>query len=67
MTPLTAMRTAIEVTLSKPERTPEQLEAMAARVKRSIERAECFAFREYPQSADGNDHGDEGGAEPVVL
>lgn len=40
-TPLTAMRTAIEVTLSKPTRTPGQLEAMAARVKRSIERAEA--------------------------
>jgi signal transduction histidine kinase len=40
-TPLTAMRTTIEVTLSKPTRTPEQLEAMAARVRRSIERAEA--------------------------
>jgi signal transduction histidine kinase len=40
-TPLTAMRTAIEVTLSKPTRTTDQLEAMAARVKRSIERAEA--------------------------
>jgi signal transduction histidine kinase len=40
-TPLTVMRTAIEVTLSKPTRTPEQLEAMAARVKRSVERAEA--------------------------
>ncbi len=40
-TPVTAMRTAIEVTLSKPTRTPEQLEAMAARVKRSAERAEA--------------------------
>jgi signal transduction histidine kinase len=39
-TPLAAMRTAIEVTLSKPERTPDQLEAMAERVKRSVERAE---------------------------
>jgi K+-sensing histidine kinase KdpD len=37
---LTAMRTAIEVTLSKPARTPQQLEAMAERVKRSVERAE---------------------------
>jgi signal transduction histidine kinase len=35
------MRTAIEVTLSKPTRTPEQLEAMAARVERSVERAEA--------------------------
>ncbi len=40
-TPLAAMRTAIEVTLSKPTRTPEQLEAMAERVKRSVERAEA--------------------------
>jgi signal transduction histidine kinase len=40
-TPLTAMRTAIEVTLSKPTRTPAQLEEMAARVKRSVERAEA--------------------------
>ena len=40
-TPLTAMRTAIEVTLSKPTRTPDQLEDMAARVKRSVERAEA--------------------------
>src|SRR6202020_3449089 len=39
--PLTAMRTAIEVTLSKPARTPEQLEAMAARITRSVERAEA--------------------------
>lgn len=38
-TPLTAMQAAIEVTLAKPERTPEQLEAMAVRVKRSIDRA----------------------------
>jgi signal transduction histidine kinase len=40
-TPLTAMRTAIEVTLAKPARTPEQLEAMAERVKRSVEQAEA--------------------------
>jgi signal transduction histidine kinase len=40
-TPLTAMRTAIEVTLSNPTRTPDQLEAMAARVKRSVERAQA--------------------------
>jgi signal transduction histidine kinase len=35
------MRTAIEVTLSKPTRTPDQLEAMAAQVRRSVERAEA--------------------------
>jgi signal transduction histidine kinase len=40
-TPLTAMRTAIEVTLSKPTRSSEQLEAMALRVKRSIDQAEA--------------------------
>ncbi|MGD0198956.1 MAG: HAMP domain-containing sensor histidine kinase [Solirubrobacteraceae bacterium] len=40
-TPLTAMRAAIEVTLSKNPRTPDQLEAMAARVQRSAERAEA--------------------------
>src|SRR5262249_50991728 len=34
-TPLTVMRTAIEVTMAKPARTPEQLEAMAAKVARS--------------------------------
>jgi signal transduction histidine kinase len=39
-TPLTVMRTAIDVTLAKPSRTPEQLEAMAVRVRRSIDRAE---------------------------
>ena len=39
-TPLTMMRTAIDVTLAKPVRTDEQLEAMAVRVRRSIERAE---------------------------
>ncbi len=39
-TPLTVMRTAIDVTLAKPGRTDEQLEAMAVRVRRSIERAE---------------------------
>jgi signal transduction histidine kinase len=39
-TPLTLMRTAIDVTLAKPGRTPEQLEAMAVRVRRSVERAE---------------------------
>jgi signal transduction histidine kinase len=40
-TPLTAMRTSIDVTLSKPTRTPEQLEAMAAKVGRSIARAQA--------------------------
>jgi signal transduction histidine kinase len=40
-TPLTVMRTSIEVTLSKPSRTPEQLEAMAAKVHRSAQRAQA--------------------------
>jgi signal transduction histidine kinase len=40
-TPLTAMRTVIEVTLSKPARTPAQLEEMAAQVERSVHRAEA--------------------------
>ena len=39
-TPLTVMRTAIDVTLAKPSRSPEQLEAMAVKVRRSIERSE---------------------------
>jgi len=39
-TPLTVMRTAIDVALAKPNRTTEQLEDMAARVHRSIDRAE---------------------------
>jgi len=39
-TPLTVMRTAIDVALAKPARTTQQLEDMAARVRRSIDRAE---------------------------
>jgi signal transduction histidine kinase len=39
-TPLTVMRTAIDVTLAKPTRTMQQLEDMAVRVSRSIDRAE---------------------------
>jgi signal transduction histidine kinase len=41
-TPLTVMRTAIDVTLAKPGRTPQQIEAMAIRVRRSIDRAEAM-------------------------
>ncbi len=41
-TPLTVMRTAIDVTLAKPNRTTQQLEDMAARVRRSIDRAEAM-------------------------
>jgi len=39
-TPLTVMRTAIDVTLAKPSRSDEQIETMAAKVRRSIDRAE---------------------------
>jgi signal transduction histidine kinase len=39
-TPLTVMRTAIDVTLAKPGRTQEQLESMAVRVRRAVDRAE---------------------------
>ena len=39
-TPLTVMRTSIDVALAKPNRTTQQLEDMAARVRRSIDRAE---------------------------
>jgi signal transduction histidine kinase len=39
-TPLTSMRTAIDVVLAKPNRTAEQLESMAEKVRRSIDRAE---------------------------
>jgi signal transduction histidine kinase len=39
-TPLTVMRTAIDVALAKPNRTTQQLEEMAARIRRSIDRAE---------------------------
>jgi len=39
-TPLTVMRTAIDVALAKPSRTTQQMEDMAARVRRSIDRAE---------------------------
>src|SRR5205823_6028379 len=39
-TPLTVMRTAIDVALAKPNRTTPQLEDMAGRVRRSVDRAE---------------------------
>lgn len=39
-TPLTTMRTAIDVVLAKPNRTPEQLEATAEKVRRSVEKSE---------------------------
>jgi signal transduction histidine kinase len=39
-TPLTSMRTAIDVVLAKPNHTPEQLEATAEKVRRSIDQTE---------------------------
>jgi len=41
-TPLTVMRTAIDVALAKPSRNTQQLEDMAVRVRRSIDRAEAM-------------------------
>ena len=41
-TPLTVMRTAIDVTLAKPVRSPDQLEAMAKKVRRSVDQAEML-------------------------
>ena len=41
-TPLTVMRTAIDVVLAKPTRTPDQLEAMAAKVRRSVDQADVM-------------------------
>jgi signal transduction histidine kinase len=41
-TPLTLMRTAIDVTLAKPDRTPQQLEAMAVEVRGAVERSETL-------------------------
>jgi signal transduction histidine kinase len=39
-TPLTVMRTAIDVTLAKPNRDPDQLEAMATEVRQAVDGAE---------------------------
>jgi signal transduction histidine kinase len=36
------MRTAIDVTMAKPARTPEQLETMAVKVRQSLDRAEAL-------------------------
>jgi signal transduction histidine kinase len=41
-TPLTVMRTAIDVALAKPARSPEQLEAMAIKIRRSVDQAESL-------------------------
>ena len=63
-TPLTMMRTAIDVTLAKPGRTVRQLEDMAVRVRRSIDRAEVMvdALLALALSDRGLD-----GAEPADL
>ncbi len=39
-TPLTVMRTSIDVTMAKPDRSQQQLEVMAAKVRRSVDQAE---------------------------
>lgn len=41
-TPLTVMRTSIDVTLAKPNRTPEQLTAMAVEVRQAVAGAEAL-------------------------
>jgi len=41
-TPLTLMRAAIDVTLAKPDRMPEQLEAMAVEVRGAVDRSEAL-------------------------
>jgi signal transduction histidine kinase len=41
-TPLTVIRTAIDVALSKPDRTPAQLEAMARKVRTAVDRADAL-------------------------
>jgi len=63
-TPLTTMRTAIDVTLAKPSRTPEQLEAMAEKVRRSIDRAEGTIDALLTLAASNQD---VGSAEPLDL
>src|SRR5262249_58020847 len=44
-TPLTVMRTAIDVTLAKPDPSPEQLTTMAEKVRRYIDRRRCSSMR----------------------
>jgi signal transduction histidine kinase len=41
-TPLTVMRTAVDVTLAKPNRTPEQLDTMAIEVRQAVTDAEAL-------------------------
>jgi signal transduction histidine kinase len=60
-TPLTLMRTAVDVTLAKPGRTQEQLESMAVRVRRAVDRAEGMidALLTLAVSEQGAAHRDE--------
>jgi len=64
-TPLTLMRTAIDVTLAKPRRTAGQLESMAVRVRRSIDRAESMIDALLTLAI--SDQGRHARAEPVNL
>jgi signal transduction histidine kinase len=64
-TPLTLMRTAIDVTLAKPGRTAAQLESMAVRVRRSIDRAESMIDALLTLAI--SDQGRQARAEPVNL
>jgi signal transduction histidine kinase len=41
-TPLTVMRTAVDVTLAKPDRSPAHFEAMADKIRRSIDQAQSL-------------------------
>ena len=64
-TPLTLMRTAIDVTLAKPRRTAAQLESMAVRVRRSIDRAESMIDALLTLAI--SDQGSQARTEPVNL
>ena len=64
-TPLTLMRTAIDVTLAKPRRTAAQLESMAVRVRRSIDRAESMIDALLTLAI--SDQGRQARTEPVNL
>ncbi len=61
-TPLTVMRTAIDVALAKPTRTTQQLEDLAVRVRRSIDRAEAMIEALLVLAIS-----DQGGAERELL
>lgn len=41
-TPLTVMRTALDVTMAKPQRSPESVEAMVVKLRRSLGHAEAL-------------------------